>query len=360
MEKTSQTRPDLQQAENKLLLKVGELAKRTGLTVRALHHYDAIGLLQPSVRSQAGYRLYDKDDIARLHAIQALRNLGFPLNEIDGMLSASGASLPDIILRQMNTLDQEIAKAMELRRSLSMLHDSLAAGTPPNTDEWLAALRSMATRGKYFTADEIRFITENWKRIEAEWQPLLEEVRAALQASVPVDSPLAQGLARKWMDLSMRWMHNDLDLLVRWKDMLQKEPEMPGVSDSDYALYQYIGSAIELRHAIIQKYLTTDEMKRLHKGLENKWAMLEAAVNEAIRQQLPADSETVLQLVGQWNDLMDELTDHDPVIRKKFMTALNNEPFLQLGSPLSAEVRGFIRHAAAAIVTAQNNPAKSA
>ena len=46
-----------------MLLKVGELAKQTGLTVRALHHYDDIGLLQPSVRSDAGYRLYTRKDI---------------------------------------------------------------------------------------------------------------------------------------------------------------------------------------------------------------------------------------------------------------------------------------------------------
>ena len=49
-----------------MLLKVGQLARRAGLTVRALHHYDSIGLLQPSARSDASYRLYDRDDIARL------------------------------------------------------------------------------------------------------------------------------------------------------------------------------------------------------------------------------------------------------------------------------------------------------
>jgi DNA-binding transcriptional MerR regulator len=56
-----------------MLLNVGDLAKRCGLTVRMLHHYDAIGLLTPSARSNSGYRLYDKADIARLHQIQALR-----------------------------------------------------------------------------------------------------------------------------------------------------------------------------------------------------------------------------------------------------------------------------------------------
>jgi DNA-binding transcriptional MerR regulator len=47
-------------------LKVGELAQRTGLTVRTLHHYDAIGLLRPSLHTEAGYRLYTAGDIARL------------------------------------------------------------------------------------------------------------------------------------------------------------------------------------------------------------------------------------------------------------------------------------------------------
>ena len=56
-----------------MLLKVGELAKKSGLTVRTLHHYDAIGLLTPSARADNGYRLYNRDDIARLHRIQALR-----------------------------------------------------------------------------------------------------------------------------------------------------------------------------------------------------------------------------------------------------------------------------------------------
>lgn len=61
------------------MLRVGELAARAGLTVRALHHYDSIGLLVPSARSDAGYRLYDRNDVARLHQIQALRKFGMAL-----------------------------------------------------------------------------------------------------------------------------------------------------------------------------------------------------------------------------------------------------------------------------------------
>ena len=80
-------------------LKVGELARRTGLTVRTLHHFDQIGLLKPSARSESGYRLYGRDDVARLHGIQALRYLGLPLKEIAGMLAGAGEALPVIVGR---------------------------------------------------------------------------------------------------------------------------------------------------------------------------------------------------------------------------------------------------------------------
>jgi DNA-binding transcriptional MerR regulator len=63
-------------------LKVGDLARRTGLTVRTLHHYDAIGLLKPSLHSEAGYRLYTAGDIARLQQVLSLRQLGFSLDEV--------------------------------------------------------------------------------------------------------------------------------------------------------------------------------------------------------------------------------------------------------------------------------------
>ena len=62
-----------------MLLRAGELAKRTGLTVRALHHYDTIGLLCPTGRTDSGYRLYSRDDVARLHGIQTLRRMGLSL-----------------------------------------------------------------------------------------------------------------------------------------------------------------------------------------------------------------------------------------------------------------------------------------
>lgn len=65
--------------------KVGELAKRTGLSMRTLHYYDEIGLLSPSRRTEADHRLYAAHDIVRLQQIKSLRHLGFGLEEIRGL-----------------------------------------------------------------------------------------------------------------------------------------------------------------------------------------------------------------------------------------------------------------------------------
>ena len=73
-------------------LKVGELARRTGLTVRTLHHYDEIGLLRPSLHTEAGYRLYTPRDVARLQQVLSLRALGFSLEETRACLDGADFS----------------------------------------------------------------------------------------------------------------------------------------------------------------------------------------------------------------------------------------------------------------------------
>jgi MerR family copper efflux transcriptional regulator len=73
-------------ADNLSLLKVGELAKRTGKTVRALHLYEELGLLTPAVRSKGGFRLYSGKAVKRIDWIQKLQELGFSLTEIKAFL----------------------------------------------------------------------------------------------------------------------------------------------------------------------------------------------------------------------------------------------------------------------------------
>src|SRR3569833_4723837 len=69
-------------------MKVGELARRTGLSVRTLHYYDEIGLLQPSKLTGSRHRVYGPSELVRLQQIKSLRQLGFSLDEIRECLDA--------------------------------------------------------------------------------------------------------------------------------------------------------------------------------------------------------------------------------------------------------------------------------
>src|SRR5262245_61621972 len=95
-------------------LKVGELARRTGLTIRTLHHYDEIGLLKPSQHTESGHRLYAERDIARLHQVVSLRQLGFSLEEIRDCLDRRQFSPLALIRQQVERLREQI----ELQRKL--------------------------------------------------------------------------------------------------------------------------------------------------------------------------------------------------------------------------------------------------
>src|SRR5438105_7185166 len=102
-------------------LKVGELAKRTGLTVRTLHHYDEIGLLRPSLHTEAGHRLYTAADVARLQRVLSLRQLGFSLEEVRDCLTRPGFSPLEVICLHVTRLREQIALQRELCERLEVL-----------------------------------------------------------------------------------------------------------------------------------------------------------------------------------------------------------------------------------------------
>src|SRR5437763_7439278 len=101
-----------------MLLKIGQLARQTGLTVRTLHHYDAIGLLRPSGRADNGYRMYNRADVARLHQVQALRRLGLSLEDAGTVLAGGNTDIGAIVARQVEQLSSQIEHGTLLRDRL--------------------------------------------------------------------------------------------------------------------------------------------------------------------------------------------------------------------------------------------------
>ncbi len=123
--------------------KVGELGRATGLTVRALHHYDDVGLLVPSERTSGGHRLYAEQDLERLYRILALRRLGMRLDEIAALLDENGVSLLETVRRHVAEVERELERQQRLRERLRKLLDALERSIEPSTDQFIETLEAM-------------------------------------------------------------------------------------------------------------------------------------------------------------------------------------------------------------------------
>lgn len=331
-------------------LKVGELAQRSGLTVRTLHHFDQIGLLKPSARSSSGYRLYGRDDVARLHAIQALRHLGLPLKQIATMLAGGGEALPLIVARQIRALDHEIAQASALRDRLALLVDKFSAGGQPEIGEWLDSLALMSTCARYFSTEEIRIIVGNWQTVRAEWGPLMARVRAMMESDVPATDPLVQPLAQHWMGLIHHWLGGDFDLIARWGRMYLQEPLARTAGAPELAMVRYVEQATALRLAAWQRHFSLAEMSRFQRVDEARWAAVASEAEALMAAKRPAASAAARGLAGRLQALLGQAMGDDPALVQKMAGALAAEPLLRAGAMLSEPVKAYLQAAAASVV----------
>jgi DNA-binding transcriptional MerR regulator len=122
---------------------VGELAGVTGLTVRALHHYDDVGLLVPSQRTSGGHRVYDARDVERLYRVLALRRLGLRLDEIASLLDDGGVSLLETVRRHLEQVERELAHQYRLRERLRRILAVLHRSAEPPVEDYLDAVEAM-------------------------------------------------------------------------------------------------------------------------------------------------------------------------------------------------------------------------
>lgn len=114
---------------------VGEVADMAHVTVRALHHWDAIGLLVPSDRSDAGYRLYSEGDVERLHAVLLFRELGLSLEAIGHALDDPTFDRATALRAHREQLEERVERTASLIRAVDRTLESLERGMNMNTDE---------------------------------------------------------------------------------------------------------------------------------------------------------------------------------------------------------------------------------
>ncbi|AZP11935.1 MerR family transcriptional regulator [Undibacterium parvum] len=341
-----------------MLLKIGELASRSGLTVRTLHHYDELGLLAPSARSEAGYRLYNRNDVARLHRILALRQLGLSLAEVATTLASEGEALPGLIARQLQALNLQISQAVRLRDRLSNLQDTLQqaqqGGLEPELADWLATLELMTMYDKYFSSDEQAELQRRKNdpvvaEAQLSWPVLIAEVKQLMAAACPVDEPRVLQAAQRWSDLVRQFTGGKPDLMVKSAQMMLQESGVQAQTGIDPAMMAYMAAALaEQRLAIYARYLNPAEMQKLRSSYGKNglaWLPLIARVRALMHAAAAADSAQVQAACAEWEQLTQAFAGVDPGTRQKMWLALQQEPQRLARTGVDQALLAFVRAA---------------
>ncbi len=201
-------------------LTVGEVAERFAITVRTLHHYDAIGLLTPSRRAASGYRVYTPADLTRLSQIIVYRRLELSLDEIARLLN-EGDEVSHLVRQRervmarldelkdlVEAIDQALEKAMtntpmtddDMRELFGDSFDDYQAEAERkwgDTEEWKESQRRAKSYGK-----------DDWIQIKAEGEAVENALSDAFRRGLPPDSDEAMNAAERHRLHVNRWFYD--------------------------------------------------------------------------------------------------------------------------------------------------------
>lgn len=201
--------------------KVGDLAEATGLTVRALHHFDQIGLLQPSQRTVAGHRVYTAGDVRRLYRVLALRQVGMPLGRIAESLEGDVEDLKSAVCAQLANVERQIEVQQQLRRRLAALLRAIEQTTEPSLDELIATMEAMMTASD-FTPEQLAQAKERHQEAGfaqrfADWQQhgrqIAQDVQIHIERETDPADPAVQELAWRWTTIMQDMADGDQSVI---------------------------------------------------------------------------------------------------------------------------------------------------
>ncbi|MFF9865574.1 MerR family transcriptional regulator [Streptomyces sp. NPDC013953] len=201
--------PDASDADG---LTVGQVSARLDVTVRALHHWDEIGLARPSLRTAAGYRLYTAGDLERLHRIVVYREVGLGLDRIRAVLDDSTADVPGALRAQRSQVAERIDRLQRLSAGLDRMIDAHERGLlltveqqaevfgPRWDPEWTAQARQRygdTTQWRQYAERSASRGPEEWQAIADAMAGLERALGDALDAGVTPGSPEADHLVER-------------------------------------------------------------------------------------------------------------------------------------------------------------------
>lgn len=235
-------------------LKVGDLARRAGLSIRTLHYYDEIGLLSPAMRTDSGHRLYTRADIERLQKIRSLQQIGFSLEQVRDALHRRDFSLRRVLDTHLERLREQSALQQRLIGRIEALLKTVETGRTASVDELLESLELMTMCEKYYTPEQMeqikaqgaKFGDKRIREVQAEWPKLIADVKAAMAAGTEPSDPAVVALAKRWMELVAEFTGGNPGVEKGLQQMYQSEPTAGERFGLGREVFEYIGKAMKI------------------------------------------------------------------------------------------------------------------
>jgi MerR family transcriptional regulator, thiopeptide resistance regulator len=335
------------------LYHVHEFAQLAGVTVKALHHYDRLGLLRPR-RSQTGYRLYAAGDLERLEQIIALKFLGLSLREIRGVLNRSDLELRNALRLQIKALKERqalLSRAIHAIRSAELAIEPGKSAAPAllrRIIEVIDMQDSLEGMKKYFSE-------EAWAKQKAryeqgpspEWKALYREA-SELLAEDPA-SGRALALARRWLERLEGDTAGDPAILIgktlAWEDR-EHWPAVLKREITEYNLeevYKFIGKAV-LAHR--KQFAAAEFWIRRDPRARASVAWYQMFVEVRIALEAGPAFESTQDVQAQWIDFMHRSTRVDPEVQARSVQAWEDaqQRHQSMWSKLAHDAVGSIGH----------------
>ena len=218
---------------------VGEVARLANVTVRTLHHYDEIGLVQPSGRTDAGYRLYADGDLERLQTVLFYRELGFGLDEIGALVRRQDFDRGTALREQRKLLE---AEAGRLERMLRAVDDAIAAHEQGvrMSDDAMFEVFGQRQRELHEEAEErwgdtdawqqsrrrtAHYTKQDWEEVKAESQRITERIAEVYTSGAAADSEAAMDAVEAHrQQISERFYDCSREMQVNLGEMYVADP----------------------------------------------------------------------------------------------------------------------------------------
>lgn len=311
-----------------------ECARLAGVTVKALYHYERLGLLTPA-RTNAGYRVYSAKDLQRLDEILALKFVGLPLDQIKALLDSPARSLAEALRAQRRRLKIERRRITRAMRAIRDAERRLTADGQPALERAsdasiLAMLIDVIEAGDELDAMRKYFTDAAWPKARdyfAEWpspawRDLLRDVQAALSDDPAGDR--AQALCARWNTLFMGDAAGDIAFRTGlWNAWVDRRQWPPALADrvAMYDMDRIVRFIQESSWATIQddgRPRAADAMRAPDRVSPTRIALFQE-IARALRTD--ASGRAARTLVERWHALLDRESGGDPEIRSAVTSA---------------------------------------